>query len=141
MPVGAAFIITTAGASTSQSTLVLLSALTAASQQPRNIRFLNKGTADIWVHFSSLAGAAAVIPTAGTTTVGTPQFSLWLEPQVDLVFTLPTPWQPVTAGSGIGIYINTISTSDDMKDLQQGNPDDMILLVIKALKKTRGAKE
>ena len=27
------------------------------------------------------------------------------------------------------------------KDLQQGNPDDMILLVIKALKKTRGAKE
>lgn len=110
---------TSATPSTSQSTPIVLGGggstgtlaipYHADSQQ---IRLLNKGTVDIWLSFTSPAAAAVAIPTAGTTTVGTPQPVTWLEPGVDLVLTLPQGWQALTGTTlnGPGFWLNTIAT-------------------------------
>jgi hypothetical protein len=119
-PMGNSFIINTSGAaSTSQNTLVNMVGATGlglTNMQPNIIRLFNKGSSDIWVSVTSAAATTVVIPVAGTTTLGTPQPVFFVEPGVDLIFTLPSVWiqtSPPGAG-GIGqqyqFYINTIST-------------------------------
>jgi hypothetical protein len=103
-PYGNAFILTTNSVA-STVTSVLLSGLLniPAGQNPTAIRFLNKGAADIWI--SLTAGASAIlVPTAGTTTIGTPQPVFWLAPGVDFVLTPPLP-------GGGNVYLNSISTA------------------------------
>jgi hypothetical protein len=50
---------------------------------------VNRGSADIWISFTT-ATATIAIPTAGTTTAGTPQQAIILIPGVVEIFTLPT---------------------------------------------------
>ncbi len=61
----------------------------AISTLPSQFRIVNNGTADIWVVFSSTSGPTAAFPTAGTTSVGTPQPGWRLKPGVVEVFTNP----------------------------------------------------
>lgn len=61
---------------------------------PPNIRIVSKGTSDIWISIT-IATATIVIPTPGTTTVGTPQFALILVPSSIEVWSFdpgPTMW-------------------------------------------------
>jgi hypothetical protein len=75
------------------------------------LRLLNIGTAMIWLNFSSPAAGTAIIPTPGTTTLGTPQPVIWLAPNVEIVLSLAAIVQALTpAGTGIGFWLNTIST-------------------------------
>lgn len=114
LPMGNSFIINTnATPSTAQTTPCYLTGtlqLNLGDMQPNMIRMLNKGTADIWVTLSSGATATnAAIPTPGTTSTGTTQPSFWVEPGVDLIFTMPVIFQ-FTANSRVGFFISTIST-------------------------------
>ena len=116
---GSSFIITTNGTgSTTQSTPITIGTggllvPTYPDYIPGAIRCLNKGTADIWVSFTSPASATAVIPVAGTTTIGTPQAITWFEPGVDLIFTFPTTliMQNLSGAQGFGFWMNTICTA------------------------------
>jgi len=106
--IGLTATITTAGANTSQSTLVKFSDL-GLSQQPRGIRVINNGAADIWMSITKQAAAAA-FPIAGTTTVGTPSAGKRLKPGVIEAFTLGDPMSANVDGLGNGgFFINTIS--------------------------------
>jgi hypothetical protein len=120
-PHGDSVILTTSATpNTSQSTPITLGGggssnslalpFHADSQQ---IRLLNKGTADIWLSFTSPLGATIAIPTPGTTTVGTPQPATWIEPGVDLILTLACGWIPLptTAYNGPGFFLNSISSA------------------------------
>lgn len=114
MPIGNAVILTTNGtASTNNSVMVPYvpsAGLNIASAQPTQIRMLNKGTADIWVSFTA-AATAAVIPTPGTTTFGTPQPVSWLAPGVEITLSLPGIFQLQGAtATGYGFWLNNIST-------------------------------
>ena len=70
-------------------------------QFPSMVRVVNVGTAAIWVSFTQ-ATATIVIPTAGTTTVGTPQQAIIILPGVVEVFTI---------GGGPTLWVNSISLS------------------------------
>lgn len=115
-PMGNSVILTTnAGASTSQSTPVTLAGsgnLNIANPQMFQVRLINIGTATIWMSFTQPASATVAIPSAGTTTVGTPQPVLWLFPNVEMIFTLACGIGPLTGVSGTpnGFWVNTIST-------------------------------
>jgi hypothetical protein len=118
-PLGNSWIINTSGtANTSQSTLILLTGSTnaglGAGMQPNIMRVFNKGSSDVWVDWTQTTGTAT-IPTAGTTTMGTPQPTTFIEPGVDLIFTIPVTWTVVTAQiqgnvGQLSFYMNTIST-------------------------------
>lgn len=63
---------TSATPSTSQNRQVKESDF-AISTLPSQFRIVNNGSADIWIVLSSTSAPTAAFPTAGTTTVGTPQ--------------------------------------------------------------------
>jgi hypothetical protein len=110
MPIGAPFALTTnATPSTSQSATVTYASLGITGKGPSSVRLLNKGTADIWVSITQEA-MAEIIPVAGTTGPGTPANagSVWLEPGVDLVFTIAAVSGPTTSAK---LCINSISAS------------------------------
>jgi hypothetical protein len=112
MPIGNAFIINTNGTgSTAQQTPVTLAALGLPANfgSPTNIRVLNKGTSDIWFNFSLTTAGTIAIPTAGTTTTGTPQPGYWAEPGVDLIFRMNPAMALIGSPGSMGIYLNTIS--------------------------------
>jgi hypothetical protein len=112
-PAGNAFIITVGVAN--QQTPILLTGTANAnvtSGMPTQIRFFNAGTSAVWATLSTTSGVAAVVPTPGTTTMGTPQPVLFIEPGVDLVFTIPCGFTPIPQAGGAaipGFYLNTIS--------------------------------
>jgi hypothetical protein len=109
MPIGSPFALTTnSSGSTSQSAKITFASLGITGGKPATGRFLNKGTADIWVVVTSEA-TTAVLPVAGTTTGGTVGNvgGVWLEPGVDLIFTLVASVGRVDSAT---LYINTIST-------------------------------
>jgi hypothetical protein len=110
MAIGQPFAINTNGTgSTSQSTLVPFNSIgIVAAAKPTQVRFLNKGTADIWASITDNA-AAAVLPVAGTTTIGTPGSlgAWWIEPGVDLIFTFAAV---VGGPNSARVNLNTIST-------------------------------
>jgi hypothetical protein len=88
---------------------------------PGNIRLLNIGTAVIWFSLTSPAAGTAVIPTAGTTTLGTPQPVIWIAPNVEVVINLSVAIQALTgvAGGPLGFWINTISLGASQTFLMQ----------------------
>lgn len=102
-PYGNAFILTTNSVA-STVTSVLLSGLLniQTGANPTALRLLNKGTSDIWISLTAGAGVI-LIPTAGTSTIGTPQPVLWLAPGVDCVLSPALP-------GGNNVYLNSIST-------------------------------
>lgn len=109
MPIGAPFALTTnSTGSTSQSATVTFASIGITGAKPTTIRFLNKGTSDIWVSVTSEA-VTEVLPVAGTTTAGTTGNvgAVWLEPGVDLIFTISAPVGKVDSAK---VCINTIST-------------------------------
>jgi hypothetical protein len=85
-PTGKTITLTTNGsASTTNSLQILPSDFGyTGSIFPPNYMFTNNGTADIWIVMATTAAvaAAAAFPTAGTTTVGTPQLGFRLKPGV-----------------------------------------------------------
>ena len=107
LPMGSSFIITTSGTTlTNQSTLVDITLLgLPAGQMPSNIRVRNNdATNALWFSLTPAAGTAA-IPTAGTTTVGTPKLVEWVAASSERVFTINTQ-------SGTSqFYLNTIHVS------------------------------
>lgn len=120
LPMGQSVILTTnAVASTNQSFAVVYSGsanLNIPSALPNQARFINIGTDMIWLNFTTPSVGTAVIPTAGTTTLGTPQPSIWLAPNVEVVLTLPVSVVPLLpAGTGVGFWLNTISASASQK--------------------------
>ncbi len=101
-----------------QSTPLLLAGganLNLGSGQPTQVRLLNKGTADIWFSFTAPAANGAIaIPTAGTTTIGTPQPAQWAAPGIEISLSLECGWQllqglPGNAAPAIGVWLNTIA--------------------------------
>lgn len=98
--------LTTSGvASTSQSVQITpanlgLPASAAGTPFPPNIRIVSKGTSDIWISITILT-ATIVIPTPGTTTVGTPQPCL---------IVLPSSIEIWSFDPGPTMWINNIST-------------------------------
>jgi hypothetical protein len=117
MPMGQAFIINTnATPSTSQVTPILTGNIGLGTtlgggtpMQPNMIRLFNAGSAVIWLNWNN-TGANVAIPTAGTTTVGTPQYAVFVEPGVDLIFTMNITYNVGAGGSqaNFGFYISTI---------------------------------
>lgn len=55
---------------------------------PPTMRVINAGTVIVWVSFTAVTGTI-VIPTAGTTTVGTPQLAMALLPSTVEAFAVP----------------------------------------------------
>ena len=99
-PQGNTVSLTTSGtASTSQSRQVT-AANFGVQNFPQSVRIANPGSAIVWISFT-LATATLTIPTAGTTTAGTPQPCFPLLPGVVEVFTLP---------AGPVVFVNDIST-------------------------------
>jgi hypothetical protein len=102
-PQGQTVSLTTSGsASTAQSRQILVTNLgfPAGTPFPPNVRIVNRGTSDIWVSFT-IATATIVIPTPGTSTVGTPQPALIIIPgSVEL-------W---SFDAGPTLWVNDIST-------------------------------
>lgn len=80
---------------------------------PPQIRLLNVTTAMIWLNFSSPAAGTAVIPVAGTVTLGTPQPVVWAAPGVEITITIPVSIVPLTgvAGGPNGFWLNTIAAA------------------------------
>lgn len=87
--------------------------LNLANTEPPQIRLLNIGTAMIWINFSSPAAGAAVIPTPGTVTLGTPQPVVWAAPGVEITLTIPTSIQQLTgvAATPQGFWMNVIAAA------------------------------
>lgn len=56
------------------------------TQIPEALQFINNGAVDVWVVQGNTSGLTAVFPTAGTTTVGTPQAGLRLKPGAIVVY-------------------------------------------------------
>lgn len=100
---------TNAAPATSQSALIKLSDL-GMLQAPAALRVVNNGAVDIWMSITP-AAAAAVLPTPGTTTAGTPTAGLRLKPGVVEVFTLAALGL-AAGGAGVpGFFVNTISAN------------------------------
>ena len=74
--------------------------LGSASIFPAQVRVVSRGTGDLWINFTTATGTI-VIPTPGTTTVGTPQLAIIIIPGAIEVFTLPT---------GSVLWVQDIST-------------------------------
>lgn len=118
-PMGNSFTITVGAASQSVPVLYNPSGgggLGLGSTEPPQIRLLNTGTAMVWISFSSPAAVAAVIPTAGTTTLGTPQLVSWAAPGVEFSLTLPVAIQGLTGVTGrqdqpTGFWMNVIAAA------------------------------
>lgn len=114
MPIGNSFIITTNGtASTTQQTPIYLAGsgnLNIPSASPMAIRVFNSGTAVVWFSFSLAASSTIAIPTAGTTTLGTPTSCMWIGNGEDSIFGLAIPPNLIGSPETLGIYMNTIST-------------------------------
>jgi hypothetical protein len=113
-PWGNSFIITTsASTSTSQQTPIILPGsgnLNIPSASPSQIRIYNSGTGPVWFAWSLTLGSTIAIPTAGTTTLGTPQPVMWIGQGEDSIFSVPIPPNIIGATAQLGIYLNTIST-------------------------------
>jgi hypothetical protein len=122
-PKGDAFVLTTSATpNTSVSIPVVLGggsstgslALPYHADAPA-IRLLNKGTVDIWLSFTNPAAATVAAPTAGTTTIGTPQPVIWIEPGVDLIFTLPMTFAALVGApaglNGPGFWLNMVAAA------------------------------
>jgi hypothetical protein len=111
----AAILTTNAAGSTSNSVPVTYKGagnLNLGDLVPPQLRLLNTGTAMIWLSFTSPAAGTAVIPTAGTTTLGTPQPVIWLAPNIEIVISVPVAIQQLTPlVNGIGFWLNTISAA------------------------------
>jgi len=112
-PAGNSFIITV-GVANQQTPILLTGSANAniSSGMPTQIRFFNAGSSAVWVTMSVTSGVAAVIPSAGTTTMGTPQPVIFIEPGVDLIFTIPCGFTPIAQAGAApinGFYLNTIS--------------------------------
>lgn len=90
---------TSATPSTSQSRQIQASDFGMTSL-PSQLRFVNNGTSDVWISMTS-ATATVVIPTPGTSTVGTPQAVVRLKPGVIEVFGM---------GGGPVLFVSDIST-------------------------------
>lgn len=89
---------------------------------PPQIRLLNLGTSMTWLNFSvptygvgggdpTSATGTAVIPVAGTTTLGTPQPVIWIAPGIEITLTIPVGIARLTgvAGTPFGFWLNYIS--------------------------------
>ncbi len=103
MPMGKTVSLTTnATPSTANSTQILPSDFGLTNGLPTQYMLVSNGASDIWVVFAnnSTDAAAAALPTAGTTTVGTPQKGFRLKPGVVMV---------VTFGAGI-LFVGNAST-------------------------------
>jgi hypothetical protein len=86
--------------------------LDAKAGFPPQARFVNNGTADIWIVISSVTGIAAAFPTVSAGTAGTPQPGLRLKPGVVEVQTLP---------GGPNMFISDISgTASQQYDMTVG---------------------
>lgn len=95
----------TTNATPSTSTSVQLTAaamgIPTYTAFPPQARMVNRGSADVFVSFTT-ASTAAVLPTAGTSTIGTPTNGWYLIPGIVEVFTLPT---------GDVVWLNYICTA------------------------------
>jgi len=104
--------VTSGTISTSQSVQVTPQNLGFAANQttfPPNVWLINRGTADVFISFT-LATATIAIPTAGTTTVGTPTQAFNLVPGVPVVLTIPvgpTIWMQNISGTASQTYYVT----------------------------------
>ncbi len=103
MPMGKTVSLTTNGvASTANSTQILPTDFGFTNGLPTQYMLVSSGTSDIWIVLAnnSTDAAAAAFPTAGTTTVGTPQKGFRLKPGVIMV---------VTFGAGV-LFVGNAST-------------------------------
>src|SRR5258708_18294323 len=101
---------TSATPSTSQSRVILPTDF-GMGNLPAQVRIVNNGTGDVWISMTP-ASATAVIPTPGTTTVGTPQAVFRLKPGAIETF---------TCGGGPALFVNDISTvASQVYDLTPG---------------------
>lgn len=102
---------TNATPSTSQSRLILLSDI-GLGFSPTVVHVYNVGTALVWINFAAASGGSVVIPTPGTTTVGTPQIAYPLVPGAIEVFSFALPWTAQAGlNSPVGFYLQDISAS------------------------------
>jgi hypothetical protein len=92
---------TNASASTSDNYQLLPSAF-GLTNFPQQVRFINNGTADIWVALANATGTAAAFPTIAAGGTGTPTAGWRLKPGVVEVFTIP---------GGPALFISDISAS------------------------------
>lgn len=87
-PQGKSITLQTSGTiNTSQNRLILPSDF-ALPFYPTQLLIISNGTDDIWIATGLTSSVTAVFPTAGTTTVGTPQPGVRLKPGAIQVFTL-----------------------------------------------------
>lgn len=93
----------------SQSRLILQSDL-GLNFTPSAVRIINAGSAIIWFNMAAASGGSVVIPTPGTTTVGTPQLAIPVMPNAIEVLTLPIPWTIQAASNVSGFFLQDIST-------------------------------
>lgn len=118
---GKSAILTTNGSGGTASSVAVpvgsttVTSLGLGSNRPPQLRLLNIGTAVIWLSFTSPAAATAIIPTAGTTTLGTPQSVLWLYPLIEISLTIPCSMAPLASSDANqghqGFWVNMISAA------------------------------
>ncbi len=124
-PMGNSFIISVGAANQSVPVLYTVAGGLGfgQNQAPPQIRLLNTGASMIWIGFSSAAAVAAVIPTPGTTTLGTPQAVSWAAPGVEITLTIPCAIQPLANVPGrtdqpFGFWMNLIAAAAGPSPLQ-----------------------
>jgi hypothetical protein len=104
--------VTSGTISTSQSVQITPQNLGLPASQlnfPPQVWLINRGTVDVFVSFT-LATATIAIPTAGTTTVGTPTQAFNLVAGVPVVLTVPigpTLWMQNISGTASQTYYVT----------------------------------
>jgi len=124
-PLGNSAILTAGVASTSCPVIYPgAGQLNLNNASPPQIRLLNLGTVMVWLNFSvpvfgvgggdpTSSAGTAVIPVAGTTTLGTPQPVVWIAPGIEITLTIPVGFARLTgvANSPFGFWLNYISGS------------------------------
>lgn len=97
---------TSSTASTAQSRQLTPQNLGAAAStpfMPPHVHALNPGATGVWVSFTSVTSVIA-IPAAGTgTSIGTPEYAIYLPPNMLVPLALTVP-------AGPAVWVNDIST-------------------------------
>lgn len=111
-PVGNTIGLTTSSSTSTSQSRAITPQNFGLGDYPRQIRVVNRGTADVWIAFFQ-ASTVVSIPTPGTTTAGTPQGVTILVPGVVEVFTLPV-------GQNSNIFVSDISATASQTYYMQG---------------------
>jgi hypothetical protein len=101
---------------TTQSTPIKLTDI-GLPNFPSQFRWVNNGTADVWIDISD-AAATAAFPTAGTTTAGTPTFGWRMKPGIVEVSGLVIRRTQAAGAALTQLFVNTIG-------LAGGGPIDL----------------